>query len=149
MGPVICIGIFSGDFGFQQVQGQLAPLEGHPAHPLLQKASPHCCSAAEPPKKAPFPHHPPGAQGTDFTADSPSGPTKIPPFPKHHPQSRSRCSCPAAGIPGGSAGTHLGGVVVEQPLALARPEAEAAVEVPQPWHILQGQGQVAVAVDAD
>lgn len=47
VGPAIRIGTVSGDFAAQQVQGQLAPLEGHPAHPLLQKASPSS-STAEP-----------------------------------------------------------------------------------------------------
>lgn len=39
--------------------------------------------------------------------------------------------------------------MVEQPLLLACLEAEATVEVPQPRHIRQSQGQVAVAMDAD
>lgn len=79
--PVICVGIFSGDFGFQQVQGQLAPLEGHLARPLLQKASPTATQQLNT-RKGLFPHHPPLAQGADPTVDSPPGPTKIPLFPR-------------------------------------------------------------------
>lgn len=79
--------------------------------------------------------------------------TKIPPFPKEehcHPQRAGvNVSAPSPRITGGPAGAHLGSVVVQQPLVLARLEAEATVEVPQPWHVLQGQGQVAVAVDTD
>lgn len=39
--------------------------------------------------------------------------------------------------------------MVEQPLLLACLEAEATVEVPQPWDIHQSQGQVAMAMDTD
>lgn len=56
---------------------------------------------------------------------------------------------PLPGQLGWTVGAHLCTVVVQQPLTLARLEAEATVEVPQPRHILQGQGQVTVAMDAD
>lgn len=142
VGPVICVGVFSGDFGFQQVQGQLAPLEGHLARPLLQKAWPCCCSAAEPQGRAYFPTTLQELRMQISLWIHPLAPPESPSFP------RGSSSTPRAGedVP---AGTHLGGVVVEQPILLARPEAEAAVEIPQPWHVLQSQGQVAMAMDTD
>lgn len=81
VGPAIRIGTVSGDFASQQVQSQLAPLEGHLARPLLQKVPPSS-SAAEPQGRAHFPHCPPGAQGADLTADSHPGPTKVPSSPR-------------------------------------------------------------------
>lgn len=54
VGPAIRIGTVSGDFTSQHVQGQLAPLEGHLARPLLWTASPSS-SAAEPQGRAHFP----------------------------------------------------------------------------------------------
>lgn len=142
MGPVIRVGVFSGDFSFQQVQGQLAPLEGHLARPLLQKAWPSCCSAAEPQGRAYFPTTLQELRVQISLWIHTLAPPESPSFP------RGSSSIPRAGadVP---AGAHLGGVVVEQPLLLARPEAEAAVEIPQPWHVLQSQGQVAMAVDTD
>lgn len=79
-------------------------------------------------------------------------PPKSLPFPRRStatPRAGVNVFAPSPRITGGPAGAHLGSVVVQQPLVLARLETEATVEVPQPWHVLQGQGQVAVAVDTD
>lgn len=139
--PAICIGTVSGDFTSQQVQGQLAPLEGHLARPFLQKK--HHPAAQQPNPTFVLPSR---SSGCRSHCRSTSWPHQNPLFPKgkEHPPQQLHCW-----DIWGPAGAHLGGVVVEQPLRLACLEAEAAVEVPQPRHIRQSQGQVAMAVDTD